>query len=54
MSRQSTTYPYRSITAVNPTGRGGNRWTLRRKPAPQALDIAFDCRLSVGNRLDLC
>jgi RimJ/RimL family protein N-acetyltransferase len=41
---------YMAVMSLDPTGAGRKRWTMRWKPAPQAFDIAFGGRLSVGRR----
>ncbi|MFH9016437.1 IS256 family transposase [Streptomyces sp. NPDC017943] len=41
---------YMAVMSLDPTGQGRKRWTIRWKPALQALDIAFDGRLSAGRR----
>jgi hypothetical protein len=33
---------------LDPTGKGRGRWTMRRKAALNAFDLAFDGRLSAG------
>jgi transposase-like protein len=39
---------YLAVMALDPTGTGRRRWTMRWKPALNAFDIAFDGRLSAG------
>ncbi len=37
-----------AIMSLDPTGTGRTRWTMRWKPALNALEIAFDGRLAAG------
>jgi putative transposase len=39
---------YMALMALDPTGRGRGRWTMRWKAALNAFDIRFDGRLSAG------
>jgi len=39
---------YLVIISLDPTGRGRQRWSNRRKAALNAFDITFDDRLSTG------
>jgi putative transposase len=37
---------YLAVMALDPTGAGQRRWTVRWKPALNAFDLAFEGRLS--------
>ena len=39
---------YLTVLSLDPTGKGRTRWTNRWKPALNALDMAFDGRISGG------
>src|SRR4051812_17673300 len=39
---------YLAVMALDPTGAGRRRWTMRWKPALNAFDLAFEGRLSAG------
>jgi len=39
---------YLAVMSLDPTGQGRARWTQRWKAAPNAFDITFNGRLSVG------
>jgi putative transposase len=41
---------YLAIMSLDPTGQGRRRWTMRWKPALNAIEIAFEGRLSAGRR----
>ena len=41
---------YLVIISLDPTGRGRQRWSNRRKAALNAFDITFDDRLSTGRK----
>ena len=41
---------YTAIMPLDPPGKGQVRWTMRRKTALTAFDIAFDGRLSVARQ----
>jgi transposase-like protein len=41
---------YLAVMALDPTGKGRARWTLRWKPALNAFDTAFDGRLTTHRR----
>jgi putative transposase len=41
---------YLAVLALDRTGRGTKRWITRWKPALNAVDLAFDGRLSAGRR----
>lgn len=39
---------YLAVMALDPTGTGQRRWTMRWKPALNAFDLAFEGRLTAG------
>lgn len=39
---------YLAVMALDPTGAGRRRWTIRWKPALNAFDLAFEGRLTAG------
>jgi hypothetical protein len=39
---------YLAVMALDPTGNGRRRWTIRWKPALNAFDLAFEGRLTAG------
>jgi hypothetical protein len=39
---------YLAVMALDPTGVGRRRWTMRWKPALNAFDLAFEGRLTAG------
>ena len=39
---------YLAVMALDPTGTGQRRWTIRWKPALNAFDLAFEGRLTTG------
>lgn len=39
-----------AITSPDPTGTGRKRRTIRRKPASNAFEIAFNGRLAAGHK----
>ncbi|MGW4116134.1 IS256 family transposase [Actinosynnema sp. NPDC004786] len=41
---------YLAVMSLDPTGTGRKRWTIRRKPALNAFEIAFDGRLAAGRK----
>ncbi len=41
---------YLAIMSLDPTGKGRQRWSNRRKAALNAFDITFDGRLTAGQR----
>jgi putative transposase len=41
---------YLAVMSLDPTGTGQRRWAIRRKPALNAFDIAFDGRLTTNRR----
>jgi transposase-like protein len=49
-SRPPSSTLYLVIISIDPTGRGRQRWSNKRKAALNAFDITFNGRLSAGRR----